>query len=79
MLAVSCLDFSVFGRPIVDKAQVVGTVLEHTRDQKKLAFWYRRRKSYSRTHGSKQPVTIVKILDVLYAGPRVVIGNKEKI
>lgn len=45
-------------------------VVEHSIAQKRIAFWYRRRKAYSRTTGNKQPHTVLRVLDVLYAGPR---------
>lgn len=49
------------GRPYVEGARVVGTVLEHDRGGKVLVFKKKRRKQYRRTHGHRQPFTSVAI------------------
>ena len=49
------------GSPLVDKAQVVGTVLEHGRDRKIRVFKYKKRKHYRRTKGHRQAYTALRI------------------
>jgi large subunit ribosomal protein L21 len=48
------------GSPLV-KAAVVGTIVEHGRDQKIRVFKYKKRKHYRRTRGHRQSYTAVKI------------------
>jgi large subunit ribosomal protein L21 len=50
----------------VDKASVVGTVVEHGRDRKIRVFKYKKRKHYRRTKGHRQDYTALRIerLDV---------------
>jgi large subunit ribosomal protein L21 len=45
----------------VDKARVVGTVLEHGRDRKIRVFKYKKRKHYRRTRGHRQSFTALRI------------------
>ena len=49
------------GSPLVDKASVVGTVVELGRDQKVRVFKYKKRKHYRRTRGHRQSYTAVRI------------------
>jgi large subunit ribosomal protein L21 len=49
------------GAPLVDKAQVVGTVLEQGRDRKVRVFKYKKRKHYRRTRGHRQSFTALRI------------------
>ena len=49
------------GAPLVDKAQVVGTVLEQGRDRKVRVFKYKKRKHYRRTRGHRQSFTTLRI------------------
>ena len=49
------------GSPLVDKAAVVGTVLEHGRESKVRVFKYKKRKHYRRTRGHRQAYTAVRI------------------
>lgn len=52
------------GRPTVDGAQVVGTVVRQFRDETKIIFKKRRRKHYRRRNGHRQHLTLVKITDM---------------
>jgi large subunit ribosomal protein L21 len=52
------------GAPRVDGASVVGSVLEHGRDQKVRVFKSKRRKQYRRTRGHRQDYTALKIEEV---------------
>jgi large subunit ribosomal protein L21 len=49
------------GSPLVDKAAVVATVLEHGRESKVRVFKYKKRKHYRRTRGHRQAYTAVRI------------------
>ena len=49
------------GSPLVDKAAVVGTVLEQGRDRKIRVFKYKKRKHYRRTRGHRQSYTALRI------------------
>ena len=49
------------GSPLVDKASVLGTVVEQGRDHKVRVFKYKKRKHYRRTRGHRQSYTAVRI------------------
>jgi large subunit ribosomal protein L21 len=49
------------GTPLVDKASVVGTVVEQGRDRKIRVFKYKKRKHYRRTRGHRQSYTALRI------------------
>jgi large subunit ribosomal protein L21 len=49
------------GSPLVDKASVVGTVVEEGRDRKIRVFKYKKRKHYRRTRGHRQSYTALRI------------------
>jgi|SRR6058998_3869173 len=55
--------FSV-GSPTVANASVVADVVEHFRDEKKVAFKMKRRKGYHRTVGHRQEMTRIKISEI---------------
>ena len=55
--------FSV-GAPTVANASVVADVVEHFRDEKKVAFKMKRRKGYHRTVGHRQEMTRIKISEI---------------
>ena len=49
------------GAPRVEKAAVVGTVVEDGRDKKIRVLKYKKRKHYRRTRGHRQSFTAVRI------------------
>jgi large subunit ribosomal protein L21 len=49
------------GSPNVDKASVVGTVLDQGRDRKVRVFKFKKRKHYRRTRGHRQSFTALRI------------------
>ena len=49
------------GAPLVDKASVLGTVLEQGRDHKVRVFKFKKRKHYRRTRGHRQSFTALRI------------------
>jgi large subunit ribosomal protein L21 len=52
---------TLIGTPVVEKAQVVGEVMENFKDKKILVFKKKRRKQYRKTTGHRQLLTRVKI------------------
>ncbi len=49
------------GAPLVDGVTVTGEIVSHTRDEKKIAFYKRRRHNSRRTRGHRQHITVIKI------------------
>ena len=49
------------GRPAVEEAKVLATVLEQGRGPKVRVFKYKKRKHYRRTRGHRQPFTALRI------------------
>ena len=64
VLFVSADDRLFVGAPTVANAAVVADVVEHFRDQKKIAFKMKRRKGYRRTNGHRQSLLRVRIQDI---------------
>lgn len=52
------------GRPTLEGAQVTGEVLAQEKGEKLIAYTYRRRKGSERKVGHRQPLTVVKIVDI---------------
>ncbi len=61
VLAVSNGKELKIGKPAVDGAKVVSSVIEHTRGDKLVAFKKKRRKGYRRKVGHRQNLTVLKI------------------
>lgn len=59
---------TLIGMPILDKAQVVGEVIENFKDKKVLVFKKKRRKQYRKTKGHRQLLTRVKIEKIMPEG-----------
>ena len=54
----------VVGRPYVNGAQVVGTVVKHGKNKKIKVFKYNPKKKYRKTQGHRQPYTKVEIKSI---------------
>jgi len=67
VLMVADGDAVTFGRPLVDGAKVMATVLAHGRHDKIKIFKMRRRKHYQKHQGHRQGFTEVQI-DTITAG-----------
>lgn len=52
------------GAPFVDKASVKAEVVEQWKDEKVIAFKFRRRKGYHRTVGHRRQLTKLKITSI---------------
>jgi len=53
------------GNPLIAKAKVQATVLEHDRAKKILVFKKKRKKQYRRTQGHRQDFTAVRIDNII--------------
>jgi large subunit ribosomal protein L21 len=53
------------GRPRVEDARVVATIIDHDRERKILVFKKKRRKQYRRTQGHRQPITRLRIEKII--------------
>ena len=58
------------GAPLVAGATVSGTVVEHTRGEKVIAFKKRRRQNSKRKRGHRQDYTVVRITEILAGGEK---------
>lgn len=56
---------TLIGTPVIEKAQVVGEVIENLKDKKVLVFKKKRRKQYRKMTGHRQLLTRVKIEKIL--------------
>ncbi len=56
------------GAPVVAGVSVTGTVVEHTRGDKVIAFKKRRRQNSRRKRGHRQDYTVVRITEILAGG-----------
>tara|TARA_R110002110_G_scaffold85816_4_gene223931 strand:- start:275034 stop:275582 length:549 start_codon:yes stop_codon:yes gene_type:complete len=52
------------GTPIVEGAAVTAEVVEQTRSKKIVVFKKKRRQGYQRTHGHRQDITVLRVIDV---------------
>lgn len=52
------------GTPIVEGAAVTAEVVEQTRGKKIVVFKKKRRQGYQRTHGHRQDITVLRVIDV---------------
>ncbi|RIA47509.1 50S ribosomal protein L21 [Dichotomicrobium thermohalophilum] len=58
------------GAPTIDGARVAAEVLEQGRGEKIIVFKKKRRKNYRRKRGHRQPLTTIRVLEVLEAGQK---------
>ena len=77
VLAFGTRTATAVGRPTLAGAAVAAAVEEVGRDAKALSFWKRRRKASRRLRGHRQPITALRILDVLEGGVPVLGKDKE--
>ena len=61
VLVIQDEEKAVIGQPLVEKARVVGTVVETGRARKIKVLKFKRRKQYRVQRGHRQPYTAVKI------------------
>jgi large subunit ribosomal protein L21 len=58
------------GTPVVEGATVAAEVVKQARAKKIIVFKKKRRKDYQRTKGHKQPVTVLRITEILTDGKK---------
>jgi len=56
---------TLIGTPIVERAQVIGEVIENFKDKKVIVFKKKRRKQYRKKTGHRQELTRVKIEEII--------------
>lgn len=56
---------TLIGTPLVEKAQVIGEVIENFKDKKVIVFKKKRRKQYRKKTGHRQELTKVKIEEII--------------
>ncbi len=52
------------GRPVVEKAKVIGRIINHRKDKKIIVFKYKAKKHYRRKKGHRQLLSRVLIEDI---------------
>ena len=65
VLALSSGDNMVVGRPYVENARVIASIISQERGKKVIIFKKKRRKNYKRTKGHRQYLTRLKIVEVI--------------
>jgi large subunit ribosomal protein L21 len=53
------------GRPHLDQARVVGTIVRQTRGPKVIVFKHKRRKGYQKKQGHRQWQTLLRVTDIV--------------
>jgi large subunit ribosomal protein L21 len=56
---------TVVGTPVIEGAQVEGTIVDHVRGDKVFVFKKKRRKGFKRFNGHRQDLSLVKIESIL--------------
>jgi large subunit ribosomal protein L21 len=75
ILLVGGKDFTAIGRPVVENAQIFGTIEEHTNAEKIIIFKKKKKKGYRRWKGHSQQITKIRIEDIIYEKPNLPEGN----
>jgi large subunit ribosomal protein L21 len=65
VLAISKDEEIQVGKPVVENARVVGTVVENGKAKKVIVFKYKRKKQYRVKRGHRQPYTAVQISEII--------------
>jgi len=65
VLMVGGKDFTAIGKPILTRAKIKAQVQENTRTEKMIVYKKKRRKTYQRTKGIHQPITVLWIQEIL--------------
>ncbi len=65
------------GTPVVEKAAVFAEVVEQGKDDKVIIFKKKRRQNYRRKNGHRQPITVLKVIEVSPTGEKPKIEAKK--
>ena len=77
VLLLGTKTFTRIGSPLLDDVTVHAVVEEQTKTEKTIIFKKRRRKHYRRLRGHRQPVTTLRITDILFQQPQQCIINYD--
>jgi large subunit ribosomal protein L21 len=77
VLALGDEEAASFGSPLVDGAQVVGTIVEHGKGVKVKVLKFKRRKMYRKKTGHRQRFTSVKIESIVGGGSKTAPAEKK--
>jgi len=67
VLLVGSTDYTVIGQPMVPSAKVLAIVEEHEKTEKVIIYKKRRRKTYARKTGHREPYTLLRISEIMGA------------
>jgi large subunit ribosomal protein L21 len=67
VLLLGSTEYTVIGQPLLPSAKVLATVEEHEKTDKVIIFKKRRRKTYQRKTGHREPYTLLRISDIMGA------------
>lgn len=67
VMLVGSKEYTVIGQPIIPSAKVLATVVEHEKSEKVIIYKKRRRKTYARKTGHRQPYSVLHIHSILGA------------
>ena len=68
---------SLYGKPVIDKAKVVGKVLQHGKDNKIIVYKQRPKKGTRKKQGHRQAYTRV-LIDSISIGDKVMAKNERE-
>jgi large subunit ribosomal protein L21 len=66
ILLVGTQSATAVGTPLLEHAKIVAEVEEQTKAEKIFVFKKKRRKYYKRTRGHRQPITVLRIENIVY-------------
>eukprot|EP01104_Vermistella_antarctica_P001237 TRINITY_DN112_c0_g1_i1.p1 TRINITY_DN112_c0_g1~~TRINITY_DN112_c0_g1_i1.p1 ORF type:complete len:354 (+),score=73.78 TRINITY_DN112_c0_g1_i1:165-1226(+) len=79
VLMVGTKEYSAFGTPLLVSAKVTAEVCQQVHTQKVHVFKKKRRKGYKRWKGHKQPITILRITNIVFQPHRETAPAPEKL
>lgn len=65
VLLLGSKEYTVIGQPLLPSAKVVATVEEHDKSSKVIIYKKKRRKTYARKTGHREPYTLLRIADIM--------------